>query len=93
MAKAMENPLSKPDIQQKYKEYLDYEADELTTRTGANGPLELCYGSWQEMVESFAVRLECSALEMWGRKGWKKLLPDWNDTYIVYTKDLKQRMQ
>ena len=53
MAKAMENPLSKPDIQQKYKEYLDYEADELTTRTGANGPLELCYGSWQEMVESF----------------------------------------
>jgi len=48
---------------------------------------------FQEMVEAFAIRLECSALEMWGRKGWKKLLPDWKDTYIVYTKDLKQRMQ
>jgi len=46
-----------------------------------------------EMVESFAVKCECSGLEMWGRKGWKKLLPDWKDSYIVYTKDLKTRMQ
>ena len=49
--------------------------------------------SFQEMIEGFAVKLECTALEMWGRKGWKKLLPDWKDTYIVYTKDLKMRMQ
>ncbi len=48
---------------------------------------------FQDMIEAFAVRMGCSALEMWGRKGWKKLLPDWNDTYIVYTKDLKHRMQ
>ena len=46
-----------------------------------------------DMVESFASQCECSALEMWGRKGWKKLLPDWKDSYIVYTKDLKTRMQ
>jgi len=45
------------------------------------------------MVESFAIRSECSSLEMWGRKGWKKLLPDWKDSYIVFTKDLKERMQ
>ena len=45
------------------------------------------------MVESFAVRLECSSLELWGRKGWKKLLPDWKSSYIVYTKDIKMRMQ
>ena len=45
------------------------------------------------MVESFAIRSECSSLEMWGRKGWKKLLPDWKDSYIVFTKDIKQRMQ
>ena len=49
--------------------------------------------SFLEMIEGFAVKLECTALEMWGRKGWKKLLPDWKDTYIVYTKDLKMRMQ
>ena len=49
--------------------------------------------SFHEMIEGFAVKLECTALEMWGRKGWKKLLPDWKDTYIVYTKDLKMRMQ
>ena len=46
-----------------------------------------------DMVESFAIQCECSALEMWGRKGWKKLLPDRKDSYIVYTKDLKTRMQ
>ena len=48
---------------------------------------------FQDMIEAFAIKMGCSALEMWGRKGWKKLLPDWNDTYIVYTKDLKHRMQ
>lgn len=45
-----------------------------------------------DMVESFAIRIGCSALELWGRKGWKKLLPDWKDSYIVYTKELKERM-
>ena len=46
-----------------------------------------------EMVEVFALKNGCSSLEMWGRKGWKKLLSDWKDSYIVYTKDLKTRMQ
>ena len=48
---------------------------------------------FQEMLEAFAVKTGCTALEMWGRKGWKKLPPDWEDTYVVYTKDLKHRMQ
>ena len=48
--------------------------------------------NFQEIIEGFAIKNECTALEMWGRKGWKKLLPDWRDTYIVYTKDLKHRM-
>ena len=47
---------------------------------------------FQDMIESFAIKTGCSALEMWGRKGWKKLLPDWKPTYIVYTKDLVGRM-
>ena len=46
-----------------------------------------------DMVESFAISNHCTALEMWGRKGWKRLLPDWKDSYIVYTKDIKSRMQ
>ena len=46
-----------------------------------------------EMVEVFALKNGSTALEMWGRKGWKKLLSDWKDSYIVYTKDLKTRMQ
>ena len=49
--------------------------------------------NFQEIIEGFAIKNECTALEMWGRKGWKKLLPDWRDNYIVYTKDLKHRMQ
>ena len=49
--------------------------------------------AYLDMVESFALRTDCTALEMWGRKGWKKLLPEWKDSYIVFTKDLKERMQ
>lgn len=48
---------------------------------------------FNDMVESFAIRAGCSSMELWGRKGWKKLLPDWKDSYIVFTKDIKQRMQ
>ena len=47
---------------------------------------------FQDMIEAFAVRMGCSALEMWGRKGWKKLLPDWKDSYTVYTKELQHRL-
>ena len=46
-----------------------------------------------DIVEAFAINNQCTALEMWGRKGWKRLLPDWKDSYIVYTKDIKSRMQ
>ena len=48
---------------------------------------------FNDMVESFAIRSGCSGLELWGRKGWKKFLPDWESNYIVYSKDLKHRMQ
>ena len=48
---------------------------------------------FNDMVESFAIRAGCSGMELWGRKGWKKLLPDWESNYIVYSKDLKHRMQ
>ena len=48
---------------------------------------------FKDMIESFAIKTGCSAMELWGRKGWKKLLPDWESNYIVYTKELKHRMQ
>ena len=47
---------------------------------------------FNDMVESFAIKTGCSGMELWGRKGWKKLLPDWESNYIVYTKDYKHRM-
>lgn len=47
---------------------------------------------FNDMFESFAITNDCSALELWGRKGWKKMLPEWNDSYIVYTKEIKERM-
>ena len=46
-----------------------------------------------DIVESFAIQKGCTALELWGRKGWKKLLPEWNSEYIVYTKDIREKMQ
>ncbi len=50
------------------------------------------HDKFNDMVESFAIKKGCSAMELWGRKGWKKMLPEWKDSYIVFTKDLKQRM-
>jgi hypothetical protein len=50
------------------------------------------HSQFSDMLASYALKNECSSLELWGRKGWKKMLPDWKDTYIVYTKDLKERM-
>ena len=47
---------------------------------------------FNDMIESFAIRQECSSMELWGRKGWKKLLPDWKDSYTVFTKELNARM-
>ena len=46
-----------------------------------------------DMVQSFAIQKDCTALELWGRKCWKKLLPEWNSEYIVYTKDIREKMQ
>ena len=51
------------------------------------------HAQFNDIVEAFAIRVGCSSMELWGRKGWKKLLPDWKDSYIVFTKDIKQRMQ
>ena len=48
---------------------------------------------FNDMVESFAIKTGCSGMELWGRRGWKTLLPDWESNYIVYSKDLKHRMQ
>ena len=50
------------------------------------------HSQFNDMVEAFAIRVGCSPMELWGRKGWKKMLPDWKDSYIVFTKDLKERM-
>ena len=48
---------------------------------------------FNDMIESFAIKPGCAGMELWGRKGWKKLLPDCESNYIVYSKDLKHRMQ
>ena len=48
---------------------------------------------FNDIIESFSIRTGCSAMELWGRKGLKKMLPDWESNYIVYTEDLKNRMQ
>ena len=43
-------------------------------------------------LEEFAILMGCSSLEAWGRKGWKKILTDWKDSYVVYTKELDRRL-
>ena len=51
------------------------------------------HSQFNDMIESFAIQAGCSGLELWGRKGWKKMLPYWESNYIVFTKNLKERMQ
>jgi hypothetical protein len=43
-------------------------------------------------IEEFALALNCTSLEAWGRKGWKKILTDWDDSYVVYTKEIDRRL-
>ena len=44
------------------------------------------------IVENFALTNGCTSLEIWGRKGWLKILKDWECTYHIITKDLTGRM-
>lgn len=44
------------------------------------------------LVENWALEMGCSSLELWGRKGWLKILKDWECSYHVLTKDLKGRI-
>ena len=46
-----------------------------------------------DMVEGFALKTGCTALEAWTRKGMVRKLKDWKHSYMVITKDLKQRIQ
>ena len=47
---------------------------------------------FQPDLEEFAILMGCTSLEAWGRKGWKKILTDWKDSYVVYTKELDRRL-
>ncbi len=58
----------------------------------AGSELKTLHSKFNDMIESFALREGCSSMELWGRKGWKKMLPDWKDSYTVFTKELKERM-
>ena len=44
-------------------------------------------------LEATALSVGCTGLEAWGRKGWERILKDWDSTYTVYTKDIKHRLQ
>ena len=44
------------------------------------------------IVENFALINGCTSLEIWGRKGWIKILKDWECKYHIITKDLTNRM-
>jgi hypothetical protein len=49
----MNEPVIKTEIDEHYQKYLNHESEELTERLGANGPLELTYISWEEMIREF----------------------------------------
>jgi len=44
-------------------------------------------------LEAAALKAGCTGLETLGRKGWLKVLKDWECTYYILTKDIKYRLQ
>lgn len=60
--------------------------------TLAGRDMDLWY-DFLPLVEGYAIRNDCSALEAWTRKGMTRKLKDWKHSYDIITKDLKQRMQ
>ena len=43
---------------------------------------------FNDMVESFAIKTGCSGMELWGRKGWKKVLKEYKEDCILLRKKL-----
>ena len=44
-------------------------------------------------LEAAALSVGCTGFEIFGRKGWLKILKDWKCSYHVLTKDIKHRLQ
>jgi len=74
-------------------QFIEYPQKKILRVTDIAGERFLeAHKKFNDMFESFAITNDCSALELWGRKGWKKMLPEWDSKYIVFTKDLTKRM-
>ena len=43
----------------------------------------------QAKIEAWAKQYGCDCLEIWGRKGWIRALPDWRSVYTMMRKDLR----
>jgi len=44
-------------------------------------------------LEAAALSVGCTGFEIFGRKGWLRVLKDWKCSYHVLTKDIKYRLQ
>lgn len=74
-------------------QFIDYPRKRVLRVLSIGGEnFSVLHEKFNPMVESFALENGCTSLELWGRKGWKKMLPDWESKYIVFTKDLQKRM-
>ena len=43
-------------------------------------------------IETWAMKIGCSLIEAFGRKGWAKYFPDYDTGCVVFTKELKDRL-
>ena len=47
---------------------------------------------FEPILEGYAIKAGCSALEAWTRRGLLRLVKDWKQSYIIITKDIKEKM-
>ena len=47
---------------------------------------------FEPTLEGYAIKAGCSALEAWTRRGLLRLVKDWKQSYIIITKDIKEKM-
>ncbi len=52
-----------------------------------SGDLETIMPHWAAF-ESWARERECHVLEIYGRKGWERVLPDWTKRHVIFTREL-----
>jgi hypothetical protein len=84
----------------KINHYANHKALHLITTTSTNGGKWDAYKHAHHVIEDYARQQGCRRIEMYGRKGWSKILnklkgsqgESYNETYVVHSMELENEI-